>query len=358
MAFRFAASALAGLGLGGIGYSTRVEAATMFPPSGGGVVIEKASDYGVEKDAIALDIKEEMEEARRLERHYDQDASKRPKAPGALGFTFKPYKLGEIINLTEETAIFRFLLPNLDDEFEMRPCSTLQAQKKEGAMQIEQLQRMYTPISPNGTKGYFDILVKKQPHGRMTEHLWQMRPGDSLKFRVVMHKLRYLPNVYENVGMIGTGTGVTALLQVIRASVADPTDKTKLSLLFANPSDQRVLLKGTIDDLAAQSNGRFKPYYTVDKVASTEPWQGFVGYIDARMIKKTMPPPGPKNIVLVCGSDQLLNSVCGVPFAVLKPWSSGQSMQPAAAHGVGNITDEVGGALGELGYQTSHVYRF
>lgn len=360
MALRFAAAAFGGLAFGGATYANRVQAAntrkeeaSWFPNAP-----EGRSAYGVATDDISLDVKKELEQARRIERHYDDHKGKVKNPHGALSYKFQPFKLGEIINLTEETAIFRFLMPEIDDEFRLEACSTLQAQKREGAMMIEQLQRMYTPITPNGTKGYFDILVKKQPQGRMTEHLWSMKVGDSLNFRVVMHKLKYYPNVYENIGMIGTGTGITALLQVIRTSLADKTDKTNISLLFANPSDHRVLLKGTLDELAKYSEGRFKPYYTVDKIIGPEPWQGFVGYIDAAKVKATMPPPAKKNIILVCGSDQLMNSVCGVPFAVMKPWSSGHSMQPAAAHGAGNVGDDVGGILGDLGYQSEHVYRF
>jgi cytochrome-b5 reductase len=357
MAFRVACAAATGLAFGayqrGIG---QVEAKDTYIPSAVGT----RKDYGVKSDEIALDVKQELEDARRLIREEDKAREKAGivKAKGALTLKFQPLKLGEVINLTEETAIFRFLLPHADDEFNMEPCSTLQVQKKEGPMIVEQVQRMYTPITPNGAKGYFDILVKKQKHGRMTEILWGMKVGESLNFRIVLHKLKYMPNVYEHVGMIGAGSGITPLLQVIRAGLEDPKDKTKLSLLFANPSNRRVLLKGTLDALASQSNGRFKPYYTVDKVVDGDKWSGFVGWMDANMIRRTMPPPGKKNLILVCGSDQLMNNLCGVPLAVMKPWSSGAAMQPAAAHAAAMMGDDVGGVLGDLGYQAEHVYRF
>jgi len=321
-------------------------------------VPEKRDGWGSKADGNAGDVFERQQEAKRLAAQYDDHGGRIP-SKGAITFRFAPYKLGEVINLTEETAIFRFLLPKADDLFIMEACSTLQAMKKEpGLMAVEQVQRMYTPITPNHTKGYFDILVKKQPRGRMTEHLFGMKIGESLHFRVIQHKMRYLPNVYDEVGLIGTGSGITPLLQVIRASVSDPRDNTKLSLLFANPSDHRVLLKGTLDRLVAESKGRFKTFYTVDKVLGPEPWQGFVGYIDAGMIARTMPKPAPRNILMVCGSDQLMNSLCGVPLAVMKPWSSGHAQQPAVSHSGANFSDELGGVLGSLGYRSEHVYRF
>lgn len=365
MALRFAAAAFFGGALGsawsvsrdatsahdGVEKAWKAEHPRPFVPP------ERAS-YQVKEDELALDILKENNQAKRVANQYDDHRGRIP-TKGALTFRFKPYKLGEVINLTEETAIFRFLLPNANDDFILEPCSTLQAMNKQpGSTTVEQVQRMYTPITPNHTKGYFDILVKKQPRGRMTEHLFSMKVGETLNFRVIQHKLRYMPNVYDEIGMIGTGSGITPLLQVIRAATADSTDKTKISLLFANPSDTRVLLKGTLDQLAEQSGGRFTPYYTVDKIKGTEPWKGFVGYIDAGMISRTMPKPSPKNIIMVCGSDHLMSTMCGVPLAVLKPWSSGHALQPAVSHSGANFSDELGGVLGSLGYRSEHVYRF
>jgi len=357
MAFRVLAGALGGAAFGGASYFSRVQAHA--PVLGDGLP-DNQLDYHHPSDDVTLDVQHEQHQAllmqhKLISQHSDQHAG----GPG-LTAKFKPFKLGEIINLTEETAIFRFLFDDPDQEFHLVPCSTLQARKLGGPNRVEHLDRKYTPITPNGTKGYFDLIVKKQPHGRFTEHLWQMMPGDTIDFRILQHKLRYLPNVYDNVGMIGTGSGISALLQVIRASLADPNDRTKLTLLTANPTDRRVLLKGTLDELSKDSNGRFKTYYTVDKVVdnSREPWQGFVGLIDANLIKKTMPPPAHKNIILVCGSEMLLNTLCGVPLAVMKPWTSGQNSQPTHFAGPGNLSSELNGALAECGYTSSNVYRF
>ena len=37
-----------------------------------------------------------------------------------------------------------------------------------------------------------------------------------------------------NVGLIAGGTGITPMLQIIRAMIKDPEDETKVHLLFAN----------------------------------------------------------------------------------------------------------------------------
>lgn len=39
------------------------------------------------------------------------------------------------------------------------------------------------------------------------------------------------------------GTGITPVLQVISAVLADPKDKTQLSLIYANQSEEDILVR-------------------------------------------------------------------------------------------------------------------
>lgn len=269
---------------------------------------------------------------------------------------FKPFMLGQVINLSEDTAVFRFLLHNPDDAFDLPACSTLQASWKEGAQRVDQPMRFYTPITVNGTKGHFDIIVRKYPNGRFTEHLFSMHVGECLLFRCLQYKLRYKPNKWDHIGLIGGGTGITPLLQVIRASTVDPQDRTKLSLLFASRSESKILLKGTLDGIQKQFSDRFKIHYMIDKPERPLEWDGLVGRISEETIKKTMPPPKPGTLILVCGPDKMMQSICGSPFAVLRAMSGGKTVQPAGAN-LNNFQD-VHGLLGRLGYTKDYVYRF
>jgi cytochrome-b5 reductase len=216
--------------------------------------------------------------------------------------------------------------------------------------------RFYTPITPNGEKGYFDILVKKQPRGRFTEHLFSMEKGETLLFRCIQYKMKYVPNKWKHVGMIGGGTGITPLLQVLQASLADPQDKTKLSLLFANKSDDKILLKGLLDKLSAESNGRFDVTYVVDKAVNKD-FKGYIGHVNGELIKKFMPPPiVGDSLVLVCGPDMMMNSIVGSALIVLKAMSGGNPQQPAGVNL--NNFPEVTGIMGNLGYVRENCYRF
>ncbi|KAG5470225.1 hypothetical protein LSCM4_02919 [Leishmania orientalis] len=298
---------------------------------------------------------------------------------------FKPFVLGEVLNLAEDVAIFRFLLTDPSDVFDLVPCSTLQAHFKEGANMVDQPMRFYTPITPNGTKGYFDLLVKKQRPGRFTEHLFSMDVGESLLFRVVQYKLTYKKNRWTDVGMICGGTGLCPILQFMNASLETEGDSTKLSMLFANRSENKILLKGMLDEKAREHKDRLQIFYTVDtfddanmisnpvfkkgvplKVdvesqPSTSPdgkkyFQGFKGHIDVPMLQATMPKPSPSTLLLVCGPDPMMVKVVGAAPMVLRAMSGGLAYQPSGA--VLNNAADVSGFLGSLGYQKEMVYRF
>lgn len=283
-------------------------------------------------------------------------ASAKEKRSAVFDHHFRNFPLGEVINLSEDTAIFRFLLPTQDDVFDLIPCSTLQACFKEGTNAVEQPVRFYTPITPNGTKGYFDLIVRKYPKGRFTEHLFSMEVGENIQFRCIQYKMQYKPNKWREVGMIAGGTGITCMLQVMRASFSAPEDRTKMSLLFANRSESKILLRGLIDDFAAKFSSRFNVHYIIDKPENPQEWRGRVGYINAKTIKETMPAPADDIVVLICGPDPMMHSICGSQKAVLKQMSGALAQQPAMAN-LNNIQD-VGGFMEELGYQKEMLYRF
>lgn len=279
--------------------------------------------------------------------------------PGPINEKYQPYKLGEVLNIAEDVAIFRFLFNNPDDVFSLPPCSTLQSCFREGSMAMDQVQRHYTPITPNGRKGYFDLIVKKQRHGRMTEHLFSMKVGEELSFRCIQYKLRYEPNKWKALGMIAGGTGITPMLQVMRAALDDPTDKTQLSLLYANRDHNKILLQGLIDHLAEEHPDRLKVYYTIDKMPTDgSEWTGFVGHVDDAMVRATMPPPSKENLVMLCGPDPMMVHVGGCAMGNLNTMSGANPSQGAHA-GLNNLGDIPPHCVfGRLGYIKEWVYRF
>ncbi|AYU79953.1 reductase [Leishmania donovani] len=279
---------------------------------------------------------------------------------------YEPYQLGEIIPITADVALFRFLLHHSEDEFNLRPCSTLQACYKYGVQPKDQCQRFYTPVTANHTAGYFDLIVKRKKDGLMTNHLFGMHVGDTLLFRSVAFKIQYRPNRWKHVGMIGGGTGFTPFLQIIRHALTEPVDskeadRTKLSFLFCNRTERHILLGGVFDDLARRYPHRFRMFYTIDLAVDKGKWleqeNHFLGYVTTDMIRRSMPAPEEKNkIIMLCGPDPLLSHVAGTPMSTMSSMSGSLNIQPMATD-INNLVS-LGGLLKELGYDNTDVYRF
>jgi len=193
----------------------------------------------------------------------------------------------------------------------------------------------YTPTTGDWICGYVDLVIKiyrpgtvKMPDGK--EMLWEdggkvslyldgLKAGDSIDIMGPTGLITYVgPGTFKlpgnrtatakKVGMMAGGTGLTPMLQVVTASLQDPDDKTEFSLLYANKTENDILVKDMLESAAASSGGRFKVYYTLD--FPPEGWKGHKGFITTDMIKECLPAPGADTLVLMCGPPPMIQFAC------------------------------------------------
>ena len=146
------------------------------------------------------------------------------------------------------------------------------------------------------------------------------------------------PNKHSHVAMIAGGTGITPMYQVIRGIFKNPEDKTKVSLIFGNISEEDILLKDKFDELENTYPQRFKAFYTLDK--PPEGWQKGKGFISKDLLKTVLPEPKEENIkIFVCGPPGLYKAISGN-----KPSPQDQG--------------ELEGSLKDLGYSKDQVFKF
>ncbi|CAL5339391.1 unnamed protein product [Camellia sinensis] len=248
------------------------------------------------------------------------------------------FKLQDRAKVSHNTHLFRFSFdPTANLGLDVASCIITRAplgQDAEG--KTKYVIRPYTPISDPDSKGYFDLLIKVYPDGKMSQHFASLKPGDVVEVKGPIEKLRYSPNMKKHIGMIAGGTGITPMLQVIEAILKNPEDNTQVSLLYANVSPDDILLKQKLDVLAA-SHPNLKIFYTVDKPSNN--WNGGTGYISKDMAIKGLPGPSDDTLILVCGPPGMMNHISGDKA---KDYSQG----------------EVSGLLKELGYTEQMVYKF
>lgn len=248
------------------------------------------------------------------------------------------FKLQEKATVSHNSQLFRFSFdPSTKLGLDVASCLITRApigEEVEGRRKF--VIRPYTPISDPDSKGYFDLLIKVYPDGKMSQYFASLKPGDVVEVKGPIEKLRYSPNMKKQIGMIAGGTGITPMLQVVRAILKNPDDNTQVSLIYANVSPDDILLKRELDRLAS-SYPNFKVFYTVDK-PSTD-WRGGVGFVSKDMVLKGLPGPAEDSLILVCGPPGMMNHISGDKA---KDRSQG----------------ELSGILKDLGYTAEMVYKF
>lgn len=103
---------------------------------------------------------------------------------------------------------------------------------------------MYTPNDrfPNG--------------GKMSQMLDSLDIGDTVDIKGPVGEIVYLepgqfliknkPRNASKLAMLAGGTGITPMYQVIKAVLSNPLDKTELSLIYANQTEEDILLRDEV----------------------------------------------------------------------------------------------------------------
>lgn len=263
-----------------------------------------------------------------------QSQSFSAQADAATGLSpdkFNKLKLQEIFDYNHNTKVFRFALASEDAQFDI-PITRFILTKI--TVDGKEVIRPYTPIA-TGT-GFFDLMIKAYPGGPMSQHIHAMKPGDDLEIKGPLPKLKYEPNMKKHIGMIAGGTGLTPMLQVISRIISNENDKTDMTLIFGNVTEEDILLRESLDEMVA-AHPNFHVHYLLDK--PSKDWKGDSGYVTKELAKKYLPPPSNDNLILVCGPPGLMKTVSG-PKA------------PDYTQG------DLDGILKELGYTKDQVFKF
>ncbi|KAH9997179.1 ferredoxin reductase-like protein [Xylariaceae sp. FL0662B] len=280
--------------------------------------------------------------------YYLGSSSGENKVKGAAGgepkkaFTggdqgFISLQLKEVENLNHNTKRFRFSLPEADQVSGLHIASALLTKfKDEGAE--KPVLRPYTPTSDEEAQGHIDLVIKKYTNGPMSTHIHNMTPGQRLDFKGPLPKYPWTPNKHDHIALIAGGTGITPMYQLCRAIFNNPEEKTKVTLIFGNISEEDILLKREFEDLENTYPSRFRAFYVLDN--PPKEWVGGKGYISKELLKTVLPEPKEQNIKLfVCGPPPMYKAISGTKVS---PTDQG----------------ELTGILKELGYQIDQVYKF
>lgn len=264
---------------------------------------------------------------------------------------WKPLTVHERVKLSHNTVRLRFNFPPehyMDGAgLEVASCLLARAfigkQKADGTRAA--VVRPYTPSE--ATVGYLELVVKVYPDGKLSQHLGSLQVGDTLDFKGPMLKLPIFQNEFDSIGLVAGGTGITPMLQVAERLLQNDEDETRVHLIYANQTEEDILLREKIEELRADHPDKFTVYYTLER--PPEGWDEGRGFVSTQMIREQIrfgfpkPALGSMGKVLVCGPPAMCAALCGEP----------EPLRPGGGkHGT------LGGHLSSLGYRPSQVYTF
>lgn len=244
-------------------------------------------------------------------------------------------------DLSHDTRLYRFGLPQPNSVFGLPIgkhikvyCPTPKGAKDgewngrpdddHGKVEIE---RKYTPTSSDRDLGYFDLVIKVYhggvleqfvDGGKMSLYFESLKVGDKVDIEgpfglyeykgngkfVIMRKERQ----FKNIGMIAGGTGITPMLQVITAIMDKKDDPTQVNLLFANKTEEDILVRDMLEKLAQENPDRLKVHYTLDNPPNG--WAFSKGFINEDMVREHLPAPGEDTVILMCGPPPMIKFAC------------------------------------------------
>ncbi|XP_014504767.1 nitrate reductase [NADH] 2 [Vigna radiata var. radiata] len=231
-----------------------------------------------------------------------------------------PCKLVSKTAISHDVRLFRFALPSENQLLGLPVgkhiflCATI-----DGKLCM----RAYTPTSGVDEVGFFDLLIKvyfkgvhpKFPNGGlMSQHLDSLSIGSMLDVKGPVGHIEYTgrgnftvhgkPRSAKRLAMLAGGTGITPIYQVAQAILKDPEDLTEMHVVYANRTEDDILLREELDAWAKEHSERFKVWYVVE--TAKEGWEYSVGFITETIMREHLPEASRDSLALTCGPPPMI----------------------------------------------------
>mmetsp|Transcript_1785 Transcript_1785/g.2495 ORF Transcript_1785/g.2495 Transcript_1785/m.2495 type:complete len:316 (+) Transcript_1785:304-1251(+) len=261
-------------------------------------------------------------------------SSSQNKHPIAMTADFTEFPLIQREELSHDTRKFTFGLPSEQHVLGL-PIGQHMTLKFIDPKDGKGVQRSYTPVSRQYEKGSVSFVIKvykagvhpKFPEGgKMSQHLDSLSIGDTIlmkgpkghmdwkgygNFTVKQMRKPLETRKATHIGMIAGGTGITPMLQILHAIFERPNDKTVVSLIYANQTEDDILVREELENLAKEYPNQFKLHYTVDKAPSDD-WKYSVGFVTKDMIDAHLPKKQSNGHtqIYMCGPPPMIKFAC------------------------------------------------
>lgn len=164
----------------------------------------------------------------------------------------------------------------------------------------------FTLIPIRKIPGRLELVIKVYRDGKLTSYLARLPLNATVEVAGPKGAMRYHRGLCRHLGMVAGGSGITPMYQVIRAVCEDERDDTTISLLYANRTEEDILLRAELDAFACRYPAKFRVHYVLDRPPAG--WSFSSGYVTREMIAQYLPAAGPDTKILLCGPPGMIQA--------------------------------------------------
>lgn len=233
------------------------------------------------------------------------------------------FELVEKKVISHDTRLFKFKLPSDEHKLGLPVGYHMFTKAMIGDAMV---MRAYTPVSSNDEKGFFILCVKvyfagvhpKFPAGgKMSQYMENMKIGDMLHVKGPLGHFEYKGHGEfvvkgkkrnaSKIGLLCGGTGLTPAYQVMKAVYKDKGDKTDIYLIYANQTEDDILMREELQKMANECDN-IHLWYTLDR--PPKDWKFSSGFITEDMMREHMPSPDGDSFIAMCGPPPMIKFAC------------------------------------------------
>lgn len=202
--------------------------------------------------------------------------------------------VADIIQRTYNVKSFRFLKPA---SFTYKAGQFIFVTIKSGT---EELRKHFT-LSSSPTEDFIEF-TKKLTESNFSTALDALEVGDWAKIDGPYGKFTF-EGEFKKIALLSGGIGITPIRSICRYCADNQVD-TDIVILYGNRSDKDIVFREELEKMNKQE--KFKVVFTVNE--SAEGWTGYVGIIDAAMIKREI-PDYTERVFYTCGPPAMVEAM-------------------------------------------------
>ena len=234
----------------------------------------------------------------------------------------KTLKITRIIRETPEAVSLQFSIPDeLKDDFRYRPGQYITLIFD---IKGEEQRRAYSMSSSPLEEG-ITVTVKKVKKGLVSTYINdQIKEGQDVK--VIPPQGHFFLSANERNRkcylLFGAGSGITPLMSIIK-TVLEKEPQSHIALLYGNRTEEGIIFKNILDDMAQKYAGQFHLEYLLSAPAKSggikgvfgrkkAAWKGGVGRVDAKSISRFMEDNActhAEAAYYICGPGKMIDQV-------------------------------------------------